>query len=140
MNSNIHRSLGCVGTIIDGGIRDLDEMTNAGFKAIARRMCVGHAHSCPVRWGCAVEVFGRTVQPGQLIHADKHGFLAIPSEDEARLLDAARFMDANECQTLIPAARDSHGKSCGEICTAIDEAAGRFGAAAREKFGRKGEW
>ena len=140
VNSNIHRSLGCVGTIIDGGIRDLDEMTNAGFKAIARRMCVGHAHSCPVRWGCAVEVFGRTVQPGQLIHADKHGFLAIPSEDEARLLDAARFMDANECQTLIPAARDSHGKSCGEICTAIDEAAGRFGAAAREKFGRKGEW
>ena len=140
VNSNIHRSLGCVGTIIDGGIRDLDEMTNAGFKAIARRMCVGHAHSCPVRWGGAVEVFGRTVQPGQLIHADKHGFLAIPSEDEARLLDAARFMDANECQTLIPAARDSHGKSCGEICDAIDAAAGRFGAAAREKFGRKGEW
>ena len=140
VNSNIHRSLGCVGTIIDGGIRDLDEMTNAGFKAIARRMCVGHAHSCPVRWGCAVEVFGRTVQPGQLIHADKHGFLAIPSEDEARLLDAARFMDANECQTLIPAARDSHGKSSGGICAAIDEAAGRFGAAAREKFGRKGEW
>ena len=140
VNSNIHRSLGCVGTIIDGGIRDLDEMTNAGFKAIARRMCVGHAHSCPVRWGCAVEVFGRTVQPGQLIHADKHGFLAIPSEDEARLLDAARFMDANECQTLIPAARDSHGKSSGEICDAIDAAAGRFGAAAREKFGRKGEW
>ena len=140
VNSNIHRSLGCVGTIIDGGIRDLDEMTNAGFKAIARRMCVGHAHSCPVRWGCAVEVFGRTVQPGQLIHADKHGFLAIPSEDEARLLDAARFMDANECQTLISAARDSHGKSSGEICAAIDEAAGRFGAAAREKFGRKGEW
>jgi regulator of RNase E activity RraA len=140
VNSNIHRSLGCVGTIIDGGIRDLDEMTNAGFKAIARRMCVGHAHSCPVRWGCAVEVFGRTVQPGQLIHADKHGFLAIPPEDEARVLDAARFMDANECQTLIPAARDSHGKSSGEICAAIDEAAGRFGAAAREKFGRKGEW
>lgn len=140
VNSNIHRSLGCVGTIIDGGIRDLDEMNNAGFKALARRLCVGHAHSCPVRWGGAVEVFGRTVQPGQLIHADKHGFLAVPPEDEARLLDAARFMDANECQTLIPAARDVAGKSAGEICTAIDEAARRFGAAAREKFGRKGEW
>lgn len=140
VSSNTHRALGCVGTITDGAIRDVDEMTNAGFKAIARRMCVGHAHSCPVRWGGAVEVFGRTVQPGQLIHADKHGFLAIPPEDEARVLDAARFMDANECQTLIPAARDSHGKSSGEICAAIDEAAGRFGAAAREKFGRKGEW
>ena len=75
VNSNIHRALGCVGTITDGAIRDVDEMCNAGFKAIARRMCVGHAFTCPVRWGGAVEVFGRKVNPGQLIHADKHGFL-----------------------------------------------------------------
>jgi len=103
-------------------------------------LCVGHAFSCPVRWGGEVEVFGRCVQPGQLIHADKHGFLAVPPEDEERLLEAARFMDANECQTLIPAARDVSGKSSEEIRAAIDEAARRFGAAAREKFGRKGEW
>lgn len=109
VNSNIHRSLGCVGTIIDGGIRDLDEMNNAGFKALARRLCIGHAFSCPVRWCGEVEVFGRAVQPGQLIHADKHGFLAVPPEDETRLLDAARFMDENECRTLIPAARDTAG-------------------------------
>ena len=64
----------------------------------------------------------------------------MPPEDEARLLDAARFMDANECQTLIPAARDFAGKPSAEICDAIDEAAQRFGAAAREKFGRRGEW
>ena len=140
VNSNIHRSLGCVGTIIDGAIRDLDEMNNAGFKALARQLCVGHAFSCPVRWGCEVEVFGRTVQPGQLIHADKHGFLAIPPEDEPRLLEAARFMDANECQTLIPAARDVAGKGTEEICRAIDEAARNFGAAAKAQFGKKGEW
>ena len=140
VNSNIHRALGCVGTIIDGGIRDLDEMRNAGFKALARRMCVGHAFSCPVRWGCAVEVFGRAVEPGQLVHADKHGFLAIPPEDEPRLLDAARFMDANECETLIPAARDTAGKSTREVLDAIDAVAQRFGENARAKFGRRGEW
>ncbi|MCK4977894.1 MAG: hypothetical protein KAS36_13250, partial [Anaerolineales bacterium] len=44
VNSNVHRALGCVGTITDGAIRDLDEMTNAGFKALARRLCIGHAH------------------------------------------------------------------------------------------------
>ena len=38
VNSNTHRALGCVGTITDGAIRDLDEMTNAAFKAIARRL------------------------------------------------------------------------------------------------------
>lgn len=140
VNSNIHRSLGCVGTITDGGIRDLDEMNNAGFKALARRLCVGHAFSCPIRWGVEVEVFGRRVTPGQLIHADKHGFLVVPAEDEARLLDAARFMDSNECQTLIPAARESAGRSVTETCDAIDAAAKKFGEAARAHFGRKGEW
>lgn len=58
VTSNFHRALGCVGTIIDGGIRDLDEMNAAGFKALARGLCVGHAFSCPVRWGVEVEVFG----------------------------------------------------------------------------------
>ena len=140
VNSTIHRALGCVGTICDGAIRDVDEMTGAGFKAIARRLCVGHAFSCPARWDCEVEVFGRKVQPGQLIHADKHGFLAVPFGDEARLLDAARFMDSNECQTVLPAARNSAGKTSQQICDEIDAAATEFSRRAREKFARKGEW
>ncbi|WP_218103877.1 RraA family protein [Paenibacillus hemerocallicola] len=107
VNGNIHRGLGCVGTITDGAIRDIDEMANAGFKAIARRTCVGHAYSTPVRWGVDVEIFGCTIRPGQLIHADKYGFLAIPPEDEARLLEAARYMDDNECNTVIAAATES---------------------------------
>jgi regulator of RNase E activity RraA len=56
VNSNIHKALGCIGTITDGAIRDLDEMTNSGFKAIAKRTCVGHAFSTPVKWNCEVEV------------------------------------------------------------------------------------
>jgi 4-hydroxy-4-methyl-2-oxoglutarate aldolase len=140
VNSNIHRALGCVGTITDGAIRDVDEMTNAGFKALARRFCVGHAYSCPVRWNCEVKVFGRKVNPGQLIHADKHGFLVIPDEDQARLLEAARFMDSNECNTLIPSARGANGKPFTQVLAEIDAAGAAFGKAAREKFGKKGEW
>ena len=139
VNSNIHRALGCVGTITDGAIRDVDEMANAGFKALARRLAVGHGHSCPVRWGGEVEVFGRKIQPGQLIHADKHGFLAIPPGDEKHLLEAARFMDANECQTMISSARESAGRSLPEVCDAFDAAAAQFGRNTREKFSRKGE-
>lgn len=139
VNSNIHRALGCVGSIIDGVIRDVDEMCNAGFKAIAKRTSVGHAYSTPVRWNCEVEVFGCAVKPGQLIHADKHGFLVIPEEDEAHLPDACRFMDANECRTLIPAARASAGKTMEEILREMDEAGRRFGEAVKERFGAKGE-
>ena len=115
-------------------------MAAAGFKALARRFCVGYAYSCPVRWNCEVEVFGRKVKPGQLIHADKHGFLVIPDEDQARLLEAARFMDSNECNTLIPAARGANGKPFTQVLAEIDAAGAAFGVAARGKFGKKGEW
>ncbi len=140
VNSNLHRVLGCVGTITDGAIRDVDEMCNAGFKALARRLCVGHAHVVPIRWDCEVTVFGCAIQPGQLIHADKHGFLAIPACDEGRLLDAARFMDSNECQTIIAAARNVSGKTTEEILQAIDQAVNVFGKNAQEKYEGKGEW
>lgn len=138
VNANIHRALGCVGTITDGAVRDLDEMNNAGFKAIARRRCVGHAWAHPVRWNCDAEVFGRQVAPGRLIHADKHGFLVIPPEDEAGLLEAARFMDANECNTVIAAARS--GLPPAEMAQRLDEAGAAFRKAAHEKFRRQGEW
>lgn len=140
VSANMHRALDCVGTITDGAIRDVDEMTNAGFKALARRLCVGHAHVHPVRWGCEVEVFGRTVRPGALIHADKHGFLVIPPEDEKDLLDAVRFMDANECNTVIPAARSSAGLSTEQILANLEASITKFSAHVRTKFKRDGEW
>lgn len=129
VNANVHAAFGCVGTIVDGAIRDVDEMTSAGFKALARRLCVGHAFSTPVRWGEPVEVFGTRVEPGQLVHADKHGFMAIPFGDEHGLLEAARAMDQAECDTLISAARESHGRPIAESLVAIREASIRFGAA-----------
>lgn len=140
VNSNVHRVLGCVGTITDGAIRDVDEMTNAGFKAIARRFCVGHAYVVPVRWNCDVEVFGTTVSPGQLLHADKHGFLAVPADDEERILEASVFMDQNECNTVIAAARSSVGKPTDEIIATLGKAGNEFRMAARDKLGDKGEW
>lgn len=140
VNANIHLTFDCVGTITDGAIRDLDEMCGAGFKALARRLCVGHAFSIPVKWGCEVEVFGSKVQPGQFIHADKHGFLCIPAGEEKKLFEAAAFMDANECNTLIAAAKSSRGKNYENILKEMDEAFNKFIDNTEEKFGRGGEW
>ncbi|MBC7369333.1 MAG: RraA family protein [Undibacterium sp.] len=141
VGANHARALGCVGTITDGAVRDLDEMKDAGFKAIARRLAVSHAHCWPLRWGCEVEVFGTTIKPGQLIHADKHGFILIPDDAHDRLLEAARFMDDNECDTVIPAARQSPGQTLPEILAALDRAGAEFAANAKKKFHRAGgEW
>jgi regulator of RNase E activity RraA len=140
VNANAHRALGCIGTITDGAIRDLDEMTNAGFKSLARRLCVGHAFPTPVRWGCEVEVFGTKVNPGDLIHADKHGFMVLPPEEQVGLLEAARFMDANECNTVIPVVRNSTGRPTLEVAEELEKSIATFSQNVREKFKREGEW
>ena len=137
VNANAHKALGCVGTITHGAIRDVDEMTDAGFKALATRMCVGHAFSTPVRWGCEVEVFGCKIKPGQLIHADKHGFLCIPEEDQERLYEAVCFMDANECEHLLNVSRLSAGKTFEQILAEMQQGAQDFSSAAKAKYGNK---
>ena len=140
VNSSMHKALGCVGTITDGGIRDLDEMRGVGFKALARRLCAGHAYSHPIKWNCEVEVFGRRVRPGQLIHADQHGFLVIPAEDQEKLLEATRFMDSNECKTMIAAARHHSGMSTEQMLDLFDASCQQFSQNVEARFGYRGEF
>ena len=136
VTANINRALGCVGTITDGGVRDIDGMENAGFKAIARRLAVGHAHARPVRWAQAVEIFGTKVCPGQLVHADAHGFLVVPDEDQAKLLDAVQFMDELECDTMIAAARQPFGRGRQEILRDFGSALERLISESQERFAK----
>jgi hypothetical protein len=60
--------------------------------------------------------------------------------EEQGLLDAAKFMDAGECRTLIAAARDRAGRTPLEICDALDRAGAEFTKGAAQRFRRKGEW
>jgi len=93
-----------------------------------------------VRWNCKVEVFGWTVKPGELIHADKHRFIVFPRQDQVQLVEAVRFMDSNECQTMIAAANNSSGLSTEETLQAIDTACDKFATNTEARFGRKGGW
>ena len=58
-------------------------------------------------------------------------------EEEKDLLEAVRFMDSNECRTVIAAARSASGCPTDEILRRIDEAAVEFGRAAVERFSGK---
>ncbi len=84
VNSNTHRALGCVGTITDGAIRDLDEMTNAGFKAIARRLCVAIRREDLGRWGTNATRMAEIARDAGL-RAE-----VTPLDDAVRLVEAAR--------------------------------------------------
>jgi hypothetical protein len=64
----------------------------------------------------------------------------IPPEDQPRLLEAAAFMDANECSTLIAAARGTTGNSTEEVLAQLDAAALAFGAGTKKHFSKAGEF
>ena len=139
VNANVHRALGCVGAITDGAIRDLDEIRAVGFKSLARRLCVGHAYAQPVRWNLPVTVFGTEVRPGDLIHADQHGFMVVPEEDREGLAEAAAALDAAERATLIGVAA-AHRGTPEEALPKLFEAQERFGEMVMARYGRPGEF
>ncbi len=80
VNANIHRALGCVGTVTDGSVRDLDEVREIGFHFFSSCVTVSHAYVHLVEIGIPVKVGGLVVKPGDLIMGDKHGVISIPLE------------------------------------------------------------
>ena len=80
VNANIHRALGCVGTVTDGSVRDLDEVREMGFHFFSSCVTVSHAYVHLVEMGIPVKVGGLILKPGDLILGDKHGVISIPLE------------------------------------------------------------
>ncbi|MCD2492979.1 RraA family protein [Lacrimispora sp. NSJ-141] len=136
VTGNAYRALGCSGGITDGYVRDVDEGAYGGFKMLAKRLGVGHAYSCPVRFGTAVEMYGTVIEPGMFVHADKYGFIAIPDEETKYLLEAVRGLDGAECKTTIPTGREAGGKSFAQVAKELAEASAEQ-ARISEEFIRK---
>ncbi len=105
VNSNIHRSLGFVGTVTNGAVRDLDEMEALGFFAFAGNIAVSHAYVHLVDCGSPVRVGGVRVSPGDLLHGDRHGVLVVPAEVAPTIAETAMEVERAEreligyCQT-----------------------------------------
>ncbi len=100
VNANVHKALGCVGVITDGGVRDLDEMQALGFHAFAAHVLVSHAYVHLVDFGIPVRVGGLTVSPGDLLHGDKHGVASIPHAIAAKVASAAARIQRSEQQII----------------------------------------
>ncbi len=90
VNASVCKSLGCIGTITDGGVRDIDEVAELGFGYHARHVLVSHAYVHVVEHDIPVEIDGLAVNPGDLLHADKHGIVLIPAEVAPQLAEACR--------------------------------------------------
>jgi len=93
VNGNIHKALGCVGTVTDGSVRDLDEVREAGFHFFSSCVSVSHAYVHLVEVGIPVKVGGLVVKPGDLIVGDQHGVISIPMEIARDVPKAAQMVE-----------------------------------------------
>lgn len=96
VNANLHKAMGAVGVVTDGGVRDLDEVRELGFQFLSKCVLVSHAYVHIVEVGKPVTVGGLNVNPGDLLHADKHGCIQIPHEIAADVPAAAQRVEDRE--------------------------------------------
>ena len=65
VNATFFKSVGAVGCITDGGVRDLDEMKNIGFHAMSRGVTISHSYGVvPVEVDVPITAFGVDIRPG----------------------------------------------------------------------------
>jgi 4-hydroxy-4-methyl-2-oxoglutarate aldolase len=100
VNGSVHTSLGCIGVVTDGGVRDLDEVRTLGFQFYSAEVLVSHAYIHLVEYGNPVEVGGVKVESGDLIQADQHGAIRIP-ESIATVLGQACYEQFESERALV---------------------------------------
>lgn len=75
---SVLKALGCVGAITNGTARELPGIEASGFQVFAGRIAISRAYIHVVEFGGPVEVGHLRIQPGDLIHGDRHGVITVP--------------------------------------------------------------
>lgn len=96
VNGSRHKALGCLGVITNGGVRDCDEVEAMGFQYFASAVIPSHAYVHMRDFNIPVKVGGLWVNPGDLLHADKHGIMRIPHEVAAEVPAMCEEMERRE--------------------------------------------
>jgi regulator of RNase E activity RraA len=110
VNGSVYKALGAVGTVTNGGVRDLPEVRATGFHFFSSCVLVSHAYVHVVEVGGSVTVGGLTVRPGDLLHGDEHGVTSIPLEIARELPKAARDLEARERKLIDYARSDAFSR------------------------------
>ena len=102
INTKIHKRFGLSGVLTNGVVRDLGDLAE-DFPVIAGSIGPSHGFVHVREIDTPVSVFGITVSPGDLVHADRHGAVVIPNEVIPILKDAVHKLFASERLILDPA-------------------------------------
>jgi regulator of RNase E activity RraA len=96
VNTSLLGAVGCIGVVTNGAARDLPEMEAAGYRVYAGSVCPSHGQLQIAEVGTEVTVGGLRVAPGDLLHADQHGVVAVPHEIAGEIPEVAAALEAKE--------------------------------------------
>lgn len=99
INTSVHKGFGIEGVVTNGLVRDLGDIPS-GFPVLAGSVGPSHGFVHVLAYNCPVSVFGLQVQPGDLIHADRHGACAIPADILDKMSAALDQLTASEAIVL----------------------------------------
>src|ERR1700730_11952138 len=102
VQSNVHKALGCLGTVTNGSIRDIP-MIAPGFQMLAGSIVPSHAYVHVVAFGGDVAVHGMAVKNGDLIHADRHGAVIVPIDKIDAMKTSLDGLAAREAKIIAAA-------------------------------------
>ena len=122
INTTVHKGLGVSGAVTNGVMRDLGDVPK-DFAVIAGSTGPSHAFVHVKEIGTPVQVMGLSVTQGDLIHADRHGAVVIPSAVLPSLVDAIKKLIETERLILDPARQENFDYEAFETAWAAFEAA-----------------
>jgi 4-hydroxy-4-methyl-2-oxoglutarate aldolase len=96
VHAAILKAFHCEGVITNGAVRDLPEVERMSFSMYARHAAVSHSYAHLVDYGTEVDILGLPVRTGDLLLADRHGAVVIPTEIAAELPRVASEIRTHE--------------------------------------------
>jgi len=96
IHAAVLKALGCEAVITNGAVRDLPAVKRLGFPMFAQYVAVSHSYTHVIDYGSPVEIFGLEIHNGDLIYADCHGAVVIPSHIAGALAEIAAQIRAKE--------------------------------------------
>ncbi len=122
INTTVHKGFGLGGALTNGVMRDLGDLPD-GFPVIAGSIGPSHGFVHVRSVAEPVTIFGMHVQDGDLVHADRHGALVVPSDVVPNLEAAILKLLDTEKLILEPAREDGFDFEAFEKAWAAFEAA-----------------
>ncbi len=102
LTATVSQSAGVAGAIVDGAIRDLDEIRDIGFPVWYRttvpRQSPGamHERTDPVQINVPVTIGGQIICPGDIVVADESGVAVVPAASAEAVLAETRALANRE--------------------------------------------